>query len=90
MLDWCDRKKSYLFSKKETVLIVWKAIAIIPAYDNDSFGIDNDNLNYAIEPGLTDLVNNKITNLGKATAPGDAMSKSAVDSQITALAIALS
>jgi len=36
------------------------------------------------------LLNNKITNLGQATAPGDAMSKSAVDSQITALAIALS
>jgi len=36
------------------------------------------------------LLNNKITNLGKATAPGDAMSKSAVDSQVTALAIALS
>ena len=36
------------------------------------------------------LLNNKITNLGRATAPGDAMSKSAVDSQITALAIALS
>ena len=36
------------------------------------------------------LLNNKITNLGKATAPNDAMSKSAVDSQVTALAIALS
>ncbi len=36
------------------------------------------------------LLNNKITNLGRATAPGDAMSKSAVDSQVTALAIALS
>ena len=36
------------------------------------------------------LLNNKITNLGRATAPGDAMSKTAVDSQVTALAIALS
>jgi len=36
------------------------------------------------------LLNNKITNLGRATAPGDAMSKTAVDSQVTELAIALS
>ncbi|MBG46414.1 MAG: hypothetical protein CMB76_07860 [Euryarchaeota archaeon] len=36
------------------------------------------------------LLNNKITNLGRATAPNDAMSKSAVDSSVTALAIALS
>ena len=36
------------------------------------------------------LLNNKITNLGRATAPNDAMSKSAVDSSVTELAIALS
>ena len=55
--------KNSLAQIYETGLIGGKALAIIPAYDNDSFAIDNDTLNSAIAPGLTDLVNKKITNL---------------------------
>lgn len=47
----------------ETGLIGGKALAIIPAYDNKRIAIDNDTLNSSIAPGLTDLVNKKITNL---------------------------
>ena len=47
----------------ETGLIGGKALAIIPAYDNKKIAIDNDTLNSSIAPGLTDLVNKKITNL---------------------------
>ena len=47
----------------ETGLIGGKALAIIPAYDNKRNAIDNDTLNSSIAPGLTDLVNKKITNL---------------------------
>ena len=47
----------------ETGLIGGKALAIIPAYDNKSNAVDNDTLNSSIAPGLTDLVNKKITNL---------------------------
>lgn len=55
--------KNSLAQIYETGLIGGKALAIIPAYDNDSFAVDNDTLNSAIAPGLTDLVNKKITNL---------------------------
>ena len=55
--------KNSLAQIYETGLIGGKALAIIPAYDNDSYAIDNDTLNSAIAPGLTDLVNKKITNL---------------------------
>tara|TARA_B100001057_G_scaffold444900_1_gene482199 strand:+ start:131 stop:1066 length:936 start_codon:yes stop_codon:yes gene_type:complete len=55
--------KNSLAQIYETGLIGGKALAIIPAYDNDSHAIDNDTLNSAIAPGLTDLVNKKITNL---------------------------
>ena len=47
----------------ETGLIGGKALAIIPAYDNKRNAVDNDTLNSSIAPGLTDLVNKKITNL---------------------------
>ena len=47
----------------ETGLIGGTALAIIPAYDNKRIAIDNDTLNSSIAPGLTDLVNKKITNL---------------------------
>ena len=47
----------------ETGLIGGKALAIIPAYDSKRIAIDNDTLNSSIAPGLTDLVNKKITNL---------------------------
>ena len=55
--------KNSLAQIYETGLIGGKALAIIPAYDSDSYATDNDTLNSAIAPGLTDLVNKKITNL---------------------------
>ena len=47
----------------ETGLIGGKALAIIPSNDNSRMAISNDTLKSAIAPGLTDLVNKKITNL---------------------------
>ncbi len=47
----------------ETGLIVGKALAIIPANDKAANAVSNDTLKSAIAPGLTDLVNKKITNL---------------------------
>lgn len=47
----------------ETGLIGGKALAIIPANDKATNAISNDTLQSSIAPGLTDLVNKKITNL---------------------------
>ncbi len=47
----------------ETGLIGGKALAIIPSYDKSRIAVSNDTLKSAIAPGLTDLVNKKITNL---------------------------
>ena len=47
----------------ETGLIGGKALAIIPANDKAANAVSNDTLKSAIAPGLTDLVNKKITNL---------------------------
>ena len=47
----------------ETGLIGGKALAIIPANDKAVNAVSNDTLKSAIAPGLTDLVNKKITNL---------------------------
>ena len=47
----------------ETGLIGGKALAIIPSKDKSRVAISNDTLKSAIAPGLTDLVNKKITNL---------------------------
>lgn len=47
----------------ETGLIGGKALAIIPANDKAANAISNDTLQSSIAPGLTDLVNKKITNL---------------------------
>ena len=55
--------KNSLAQIYETGLIGGKALAIIPSYDNDRHAVDNDTLDSSIAPGLTDLVNKKITNL---------------------------
>ena len=55
--------KNSLAQIYETGLIGGKALAIIPSYDNDRYAVDNDTLDSSIAPGLTDLVNKKITNL---------------------------
>ena len=47
----------------ETGLIGGKALAIIPSKDKSRAAVSNDTLKSAIAPGLTDLVNKKITNL---------------------------
>ena len=47
----------------ETGLIGGKALAIIPSEDKSRVAVSNDTLKSAIAPGLTDLVNKKITNL---------------------------
>ena len=47
----------------ETGLIGGKALAIIPSKDKSRVAVSNDTLKSAIAPGLTDLVNKKITNL---------------------------
>ena len=47
----------------ETGLIGGKALAIIPSNDKGPEAISNDTLKSSIAPGLTDLVNKKITNL---------------------------
>lgn len=47
----------------ETGLIGGKALAIIPSYDKGPEAVSNDTLKSSIAPGLTDLVNKKITNL---------------------------
>ncbi|MAU62810.1 MAG: ABC transporter substrate-binding protein [Flavobacteriaceae bacterium] len=55
--------KNSLAQIYETGLIGGKALAIIPANDNARFAVTNDTLKSSIAPGLTDLVNKKITNL---------------------------
>lgn len=47
----------------ETGLIGGKALAIIPAMDNSRIAVSRDTLNSSIAPGLTDLVNEKLTPL---------------------------
>ena len=47
----------------ETGLIGGKALAIIPSKDKGPEAVSNDTLKSSIAPGLTDLVNKKITNL---------------------------
>ena len=47
----------------ETGLIGGKALAIIPSNDKGPEAVSNDTLKSSIAPGLTDLVNKKITNL---------------------------
>lgn len=47
----------------ETGLIGGKALAIIPSNDKSRKAVSNDTLKSSIAPGLTDLVNKKITNL---------------------------
>jgi len=47
----------------ETGLIGGKALAIIPSNDKSRKAVTSDNLKSSIAPGLTDLVNKKITNL---------------------------
>ena len=47
----------------ETGLIGGKALAIIPSKDKSRAAVSNDTLKSTIAPGLTDLVNKKITNL---------------------------
>jgi len=59
----------YEFSKNskaqmyETGLIGGKAVAIIPAYDNGEIAESGDVLESMIKPGLTDLLNQKLTPL---------------------------
>ena len=55
--------KNSLAQIYETGLIGGKALAIIPANDKANLAISNDTLKSSIAPGLTDLVNKKITNL---------------------------
>jgi phospholipid/cholesterol/gamma-HCH transport system substrate-binding protein len=55
--------KNSLAQIYETGLIGGKALAIIPANDNSKMAVSNDTLKSSIAPGLTDLVNKKITNL---------------------------
>ena len=47
----------------ETGLIGGKALAIIPSNDKSRKAVSSDTLKSSIAPGLTDLVNKKITNL---------------------------
>ena len=47
----------------ETGLIGGKALAIIPSNDKSRKAVTGDTLKSSIAPGLTDLVNKKITNL---------------------------
>ena len=47
----------------ETGLIGGKALAIIPAMDNSRIAVSRDTLKSSIAPGLTDLVNEKLTPL---------------------------
>ena len=47
----------------ETGLIGGKALAIIPSSDKSRKAVSSDTLKSSIAPGLTDLVNKKITNL---------------------------
>ena len=47
----------------ETGLIGGKALAIIPSNDKSRKAVTSDTLKSSIAPGLTDLVNKKITNL---------------------------
>ena len=47
----------------ETGLIGGKALAIIPAMDNSRVAVSKDTLKSSVAPGLTDLVNEKLTPL---------------------------
>ena len=47
----------------ETGLIGGKALAIIPANDNSRVAVYNDTLSSSVAPGLTELVNDKLTPL---------------------------
>ncbi len=47
----------------ESGLIGGKGLAIVPTFDNAPLAKDGDTLNAAIAPGLTDLVNEKLTPL---------------------------
>lgn len=47
----------------ETGLIGGKALAIIPANDNSRVAVSKDTLKSSVAPGLTELVNNKLTPL---------------------------
>ncbi len=45
------------------VLLEEKALAIIPANDNSRVAVSKDTLKSSVAPGLTELVNDKLTPL---------------------------